>query len=497
MTTCSPRTRRHECRRLGCLAACALAALAAGACQSNPSRIDIWPIYYHEELNDRKTTEILWPFGGSKTTDDHSEAGAWPFFTTYKDEDKPGYASAINGIYPFFIKREDAVDSNMWVLPTFLRTSREMPEGERKTDYTVFPLFFWGTSPSDQKYFAFFPIYGTLKNRLARDENFFVLFPIYNHSRINDHHSKNVLFPIISWSYGGGRRAHRVIPFYTFYHKEGEPELWSFLWPIVHFSKSDGTERVPRSMFMIWPLFGWDNDRQKDRLFVLWPFFSYDSVPNTDYYNWIGPWPFFRLQKGRDVRRTQIWPFYGQVYEKGVYRKYVLWPLLRWSNQDAERVEQHDWSFAMFLQTKHYHDKVQDTKADRIMCWPLWRYFKQADGSKQFVALAPLYYWDEYGFERNYSRFWRVFEYVENPKDDETSYRFIWRVVRYDKLGDYSTLNVLGPLFRYEHEKEKQSKYSLLSGLLTVGSRGGSPVFKLFWIPFANGKDPEKKDGIE
>jgi len=472
------------------IALCALVLLSAGACSSYPKRIDIWPIYFHEEIGDRKTTEIIWPIGGSKTIPGHSESGAWPFFTTYKDDDKPGYANACNGIYPFFVNRSDKVDSKLWVMPFFLRTSREMPDSDRDIDYMVFPLFFWGTSPPEQKHFAFFPIYGTLKNRLARDENFFVLFPIYNHSRIGSRHAKNILFPIIAWTYGGGRRSHRVLPFYTYYKKEGEPELWSFLWPIVHFSNSDGTERVPRHMFMIWPLFGWDNDRSKNRTLALWPLFSYDSVPDTDYYNWIGPWPIFRLQKGRELRRTQIWPIYGQLYQKGMHSYYVFWPIFRWEHKDAERIEQRDWSFALFLYNKYYRDKVADTEAVRRMAWPFWRYFRHHDGSKQFVAFSPIYYWDEFGFERNYSRFWRVFEYVDNPKEEETSYRFIWRVVRYDRLGKYSTLNVLGPLFRYEHEEEVQTKFSLLGGLLTVGSRGGSGVFKLFYIPFANGKDP-------
>jgi len=466
-----------------------LAAWTTGACSRHPARIDAWPLFYHEEIADRKTTEILWPVGGSTDTPRYSEAGAWPIVTVRKDKDPAREESSVQAIYPFFNHRAGTFARQTWLLPFFLRTSKKWADEPRDIDNTIFPLFFWGTKSPRDKYFAFFPIYGTIRNRLARDEIFFVLFPIYSRSKLEGHTANNVLFPLIAWTYGGNRRSSRVLPFYTYLHVEGEPELWSVLWPIVHFSKSTGEERTPRSLFYIFPLFGWDNSFRLRKWTVLWPFFSGWTKPGTDYYRWVGPWPFVRFQKDKDLLRRQFWPFYGYFRRSKGTTQYILWPLYRQFYKETEKSKQTEWDILYIFRNKVYRDKQNNVQDVRRMYWPFFRYFRKADGSKHFHVFSPLWYWDERGFERNYSRFWRIFEYVKDPATDETSWRVVWRLIRYDRIKDYRTFNFLGPLFRYEREPERLTRFSILSGLLTVGSRGGSAVFKLFYIPFAGGAD--------
>jgi len=464
-----------------------LGLILMAGCQSHPGRIDAWPFYYHEEIGDHKTTEIMWPIGGGTKDPKAKESGAWPFYTKRTEEERN--ETSTHAFYPLYNRRTDPAYEKTWVLPFYLGTKSFTADGRPDIDHTFFPLVFIGTSPPEQRYFAFFPFYGTLKDRLARDEIFFVMFPLYSRSKLHGHTANNMLFPLIAWTYGGGRTSSRVLPFYTYFHKEGEPELWSVLWPIVHFSRSTGEEQIPRSLFYIFPLFGWDNSEREHKWTILWPFFSYGRRPGTDYYNWTGPWPILRLQKDREISRTQIWPFYGHVYNRGGTTRWYMWPVYRDYYKETERIVKREWSILFLLQNRIFEDKKDGTTEVRRLGWPLFRYFRRPDGSKKFHALSPLPYWNERGFERNYSRFWRIVEYVKDAERDESSFRFIWRVVRYDRYKQYKTFNVLGPLFRYEREPEVQTKFSILSGLLSVGSRGGAPVFKLFYIPFAGGKD--------
>jgi len=477
--------------RSACVAACAAALLAAGACSSHPTRADFWPIYYHEEIGDRKTTEILWPFGGATDTSEYREVGAYPLFTARKDKDEQRPETSQHGLYPFFIHRESPAAKRTWLLPFYLRTTKKVYNEGRNVDNTIFPLFWFGTSRSGKDYFAFFPFYGTIRERLARDEIFFVMWPVYSRSTLNGNVEHVILWPLIGWSHGGGKESSRVLPFYARWRKEGTPEFWSVLWPFIHFTRSTGQERVPQDMFYLFPLFGWHNTPAKHSWTVLWPFFSGYTKPNTNYYSWIGPWPIVRLQKDKGLLRRQFWPFYGYLYERDSVVRYIFWPMFREFHKDTEKSKQDEWFLFYIFQNKVYHDKKNNRTLVRRMFWPLWRYFNDGYGRRHFMALSPLWYWNERGFERNYSRFWRIFEYVDDKNRDETSWRFVWRLVRYDRYRHYKTFNVLGPLFRYEHEPGIQRRFTLLGGLFSIGSRGGALTLRVLYIPLAEGKDPE------
>jgi len=477
-------------QRASALAAALGALLFAGACKSYPERVDAWPFYYHENIGSTKQTDIVWPIGGSRESPAGKESGAWPFVAFYTDTEPDRVRNTTNALYPIYLHRDSVLGTKTWILPLYYR-HRNTAGGQDEVDSRIFPILWWGRVDGE-KYFAFVPFYGTIRKRLARDEIFLVMFPLYSRSKLEGHTANNVLFPLIAWTYGGNRKSSRVIPFYSFYQRRDEPEIWSILWPFIHFTNSKGTETKPRSMFYLFPLFGWDNTPRRRSWTALWPVFSFAKDPESGYYSWIGPWPILRLQKDKDLLRTQVWPFYGHLRQKGMTFRYYMWPVYRQRDKEAERVAQHEWSVLLIMGTRVFIDKVENTRDVRARFWPLYRYFRKKDGSKHFYIFNPLFWHDELGFERNYSRFWRIFEYVDDKQYDETSCRFVWRLIRYDRYKKYRTFNFIGPLFRYEYEPGMVRQYSLLSGLLTVGSRGGSPVFKFLYIPFAGGREPER-----
>jgi len=453
-----------------------------------PKRTDAWPLYYHEQTERTESTDILWPVGGIYDTPETLLWGVWPLLTVYNS--KQFDVTQVQGLYPIVSHYGDASRQRTWVLPIFVRDQTQVENSEPITNYTLFPLFFWGTSPPELRHFAFFPVYGTIRGRFARDKIFFVLFPAYSTSRVHGRVAHNVLFPLIAWTHSPTSRSHRVLPFYTFYHRDGEPQLWSFLWPIVHFSKSKGDETRPRNMFIIFPLFGWDHNPRRHNWSVLWPIFTYQRTVGTDYYDWIGPWPFVRIQDGKDIYRRQFWPFYGYLQDNEAVTQYILWPGYRQYYKDTKYLTKREQSVLVILwQNKSLVNKFNHTRQTRKMVWPLFRYSEDFDGATRIEALSLLWFTDPERFERQYGRFWRIFEYVNVPARDETSYRFLWRLIRYDRRENYKTFNFIGPVIRYEHETETKTAFSILGGLLTVGSERGAPVFKLLYIPFAGGKN--------
>src|SRR5690606_34321821 len=136
--------------------------------------------------------------------------------------------------------------------------------------FTLFPVYFQQRSSEHEfNYTALFPVYGTLKNRLFRDEIHFVVFPIYSTTRRKDVVTDNYLYPIFHLRRGDGLHGWQVWPLVGSEHKDittrinsldeeeivgGHDKFFAF-WPI--FLKNDmgiGTEN-PAEQLSVLPLF--------------------------------------------------------------------------------------------------------------------------------------------------------------------------------------------------------------------------------------------------
>src|SRR6187431_506084 len=150
---------------------------------------------------------LLWTASG------WAEENVWPLFVIRNDES--GTAKSAQYVGPLFFHRTDGTQDVRGFRPLFLTTHN----GEKMEKNLLYPLFTWKTQPGysslsflhlierqtndegthpandrvdiwpvyfsrraadpEKSYQAFFPIGGTLKNRLGRDEINFVLWPLY------------------------------------------------------------------------------------------------------------------------------------------------------------------------------------------------------------------------------------------------------------------------------------------------------------------------------
>jgi hypothetical protein len=91
--------------------------------------------------------------------------------------------------------------------------------------FNLFPFFFYQDAPDPRRdYRAVFPLYGTLKNRMFRDEAEFVLFPLWLKTVEKGKTTRNVLFPFLHFREGPGLAG------------------WQF-WPLVGHEHQDPTTR--------------------------------------------------------------------------------------------------------------------------------------------------------------------------------------------------------------------------------------------------------------
>jgi len=467
--------------------AAGLFLLAAGC--RHARTIDAWPVLQREPQQGEtdpprrpgSRTEVLWPFGDVQHGKDYDQYAVRPLFN-YRIE--PGErVTEWQGLWPILLVRSMPDDRRVRIIPIYWGNSKTGTDGTDR-NWMLFPVLFGGSDPKTGAYFAVFPLGGKLKGLLGRSEIRFLAFPLYSDSKMdNGRRAWNVLFPLIAKTASPYSRSSRVLPFFMRYKVKGEPAGYSVLWPFVHFSGRPAEGETRRSRFMLWPLFGWDNTPDARSFTMLWPFFSFGRRGDESW-EYIAPWPFFRRTHKPKLDRVQFWPFYGRVTRPNIKRSYIAWPFYGHSIVDGklERCEEtRSWPF---YRDTIKHEKDTSVKDRSTILWPLFQYHGRNDGengsSGGFSTLSLLWFRDPDGFDRNWSVFWKLFEYTWEA-GGRRSTRFIWRLYRHDRGPDGRRVQ-LGPLASYRRDSDGR-RLSLLMGLFEYGSMHGRRHVRLLYLP--------------
>ena len=214
-------------------------------------------------------------------------------------------------LMPFLDFRWGERGRRYWVLPLYLYRSLPQPFSGEDVDWMLFPIIYGGRDPDEGSYFAVFPLGGTLKGVLGKDEIQFVLFPIYVHARDRRRHSLHVLWPFYNKVWGGDWSGSRLWPFYGRYRSHADPEelrydRWFVLWPF-YIRRRDQLHLNPTEMVFYFPFYGQRINPRAQSYAYLWPLFltHYDS--KYDRKSYMGVLFPYRITDGQ----TDIWPFFG------------------------------------------------------------------------------------------------------------------------------------------------------------------------------------------
>jgi hypothetical protein len=204
-----------------------------------------------------------------------------------------------------------------------------------KNGHTVlFPLF-WRYWDEESSAFLFNPLYGQLRSKDFDWTS--VLFPVYFGSRSEWGSSNHILWPLINWYSGPGKRGFRFAPFIFYGHADPSE-------PYPHFAdrrpfesgnagtpgllQNDSVEAaaLPRYAYknqgsdylVIFPIF-WDIDFGETRYFHIWPFFGRDvDVGGWTQYSTL--FPFFRYSYTDTWNHSTLW---------------CPWPILKFEAKDS------------------------------------------------------------------------------------------------------------------------------------------------------------------
>lgn len=436
------------------VSACVPAALSG--CRSIEGTYGVPPFY---EVYDTPST-----FGSGPGTD------TWvrPLF---------GYESRLSGdrrlriALPFVDLQWGPRGEDHWVLPALIYRNFPQPLGGRDVDWLALVLFAGGSDPEEGSYFAFFPLAGSLKGYLARDEIRFVAFPAYAWVRDGERRSAHVLWPIFNRVWGGDWSGWRLWPFFGRYRSRAPDGRLRYdrlfvLWPF-YTRRRDDLLRDPTDLVFVAPFYGERVNSRSETRTYLWPFFQthHDRKSGaTTYAGYLFP---FRVGPGQ----TDVWPFFGTKATavkteiggeiRRTYREFALWPIQRYEwAEDGLEESSRLWILPFFWRFHYIRKDTLQTRSE-LKVWPLFEYRDGPEGAA-FDLFSPLWFRRE-EYERSYARWFQLFRYRGGGP-----------------VGGWEIL--YGAVLYRTAVEPREGTFSILGGLFELGSREGKPTFRFLYV---------------
>lgn len=386
------------------------------------------PIYYREQAGSKRTR-------------------AFPPFVSRTDDPDLDYTE-VDVLYPVFTYDRFGKESRVQLFQMLSLSDSSEQDDSVRQKLSFFPLYFQQRSTNSAKdYTALFPFYGTLKNRMLRDEIKFVMFPAYGMSRKRDVVTRNYLYPFFHlregnhlqgwqfWPLVGRetREPHTITNDYGFeVHVPGHRKEFA-LSPFLFRNHLDiGTTNEVRETAVL-PLVSLSRSPARDSSVYLWPFLKFTNDKANQYREWGFPWPLWVIARGEGKHMNRFWPLFSQARKGDLEGVFYLWPFWKEKRALAAPLDRRRTRIMFFL----YSDIVErNTDTGEAMqrrdLWPLFTYRKELDGRERLQALsllAPLLP-NNKSVERNYSPLWALWRTEKNPATATRSDSLLWNLWR-------------------------------------------------------------------
>lgn len=406
-----------------------------------------------------------------------------PLIARTTDKDPAIDMTEMDILYPLISYDRFGAEYRFHILQVFsFSGGKTLDKDVDKDRFTLFPFYFQQRSPdTNHNYTALFPFYGTLKNRLFRDEIHFVAFPLYGQSRKKDVVTDNYVYPFFHLREGNNLKGWQFWPLmghefkglttktngYDEVEQVAAHDKWFFLWPIYHQNDLDlGTDN-PQKIRILLPAYSILRSPQRDSSTYLWPFFTYTDDRAMKYHEYGLPWPLIVFARGEGKTVNRVWPLFGQASNEFKRSDFYLWPIWKYNRTQADPLDRERTRILFFLYSDLVEKNTDTWKTfHRTDLWPLFTARKDMDGRERFQLFAPAepLLPGNKSIERSWSPLWSIWRSEKNPAENKSSQSFLWN------------------LYRRDVSKE-QTKCSLLFGLFQYQSTSEARQWRLFYIP--------------
>ncbi|MCC7300018.1 MAG: hypothetical protein IT583_02945 [Verrucomicrobia bacterium] len=387
------------------------------------------PFYSHTVVKEGEIRDYVWPLYSRKEFKDEQSSRALIFWYTHK-----------------FNAQQQSPRDRSWLLP----------------------IYFKGRDVDGKEYFALFPLGGTIREFLGRDEILFALFPVFGKSRINDVKTTSVLWPIYSHTRGTGIERDRVFPIYGKSVLEGKYEKHFILWPFWnsadYFYPGDSGKS-----WLLFPVCGRAKMDHESTVWVIPPLFRFTEGDKQN--RMTCPWPFIQKVESEKYDKMYVWPLWGEKqFKPGLkHRTFVLWPIF-WSEKSTESnlTKTRRMALPFFFLDRSFLEEKGVEKADRVEVSNYWK-------------IWPLMSWQRDG---EVSRF-RMLEVwpIKNSAPVERNWTPLWTLYKRTNADGVVRKDVLW--FAWHSEASfaaEQKEWSLLKGLLAYKRDGEKQSLRLLYF---------------
>ena len=463
----------------------------------------------------------LWPISVQRQepasrTEQWSGAGPFLFRTT-----TPGAEGATSeGFRPFWVRveRTDAVASDRYVLyPLFRYSTNESnyqwslfelvrrwgrhkgepaptSDFERRQEFEVFPFWFSREAGDPAlSYQAFFPFYGTVKNKLGFERLSWTVFPFYVENERKGAITTSTPWPFIRVTRGAAQ-GWGFWPFYEHVERPGVSRSTTYLWPLGYDITREpaadappGTE--PRRDIAALPFYVRSSGPGFRSKVFAWPFFGYtDRTEPKPYHERRYFWPFFVQGRGDGLYINRWAPFYTHSIRKGYDKQWVAWPLLRYAEWADENVERRRTQLLYFLYWNEEQRRAgarNSQPASLTHLWPLFSHWDNGAGRVQWQALSPLdvFFPGNRAVRLTWSPLFALARHEQTaPGQKRTS--LLWNAITWEssQVEEHSEFH-LGPLFGISR-RSGERRVTFGRGLFGL-HRSGSGSWRPFWLDFS------------
>jgi len=318
----------------------------------------VWPFSW--ELDGEK--RFLGPLVSYDEEKEEKHLTVRPFLFSYDSEE--------GGVYNYLFPFGKVSQEKSYFVPIFL-SKRSKTESD-----TSFLFFFAGKSPKGG-YGGFFPFYGKLYDRFAKDEMGFFLWPLYSYSQDEGAKKTNILWPFFSF-YGGADKGFKAWPAYGNHERPDVRRQQFYLWPVFFRDEKNLDTDEPVHSFFAIPFYLSSTSETKTYTSVLWPFFTHTK--DADKEKWDIPWPFYSRTVGEETKGYTIFPLISKTQSGRDRNFYVLWPIYReseWYVKDEQYLERSVIAINRYV------------KDDRGVFFNVWPFFEYENKHKKSVFLFP------------------------------------------------------------------------------------------------------------
>lgn len=426
------------------------------------------PLHHRYELTleNGRRTETLGPLVSVEENEGKRVRRWTPLIS--RVDDPVGDSTEMDFIYPLLTYDRFGEEYRVHLMQLLAFAGGRKDEETAAKRFTLFPFYFQQRSEDPElNYAAVMPFYGTLKNRLFRDEIKWLMFPLYVQTRKRDIVTDNYLLPFFHLRRGDSLRGWQFWPLVGAEKKEpfaridkwGEEQLvpghkkFFAMWPFYFNEWSGlGTEN-PAHQHHFLPLVATERSPERDSTTLLWPFFTRVDDRKKQYKEWGLPWPLMLFARGEGKTANRVWPFYSRVYNAKQESRFWMWPFYKSNSIHSEPL---DRTFARVLFFLYQDLRQRDTETGESMwrrdLWPLFTARRDWDGGRRiqvFALLEPLLRASD-SIERNYSPIWSIWRSENNPSTGASSHSFLWNLWRSEKTADTRKCSIFFGLVQYE-----------------------------------------------